>query len=361
MKKVGKVAAVMMTSMLVLSACNTTNLKLEKTANRTAQTNVSSNHDNMANMGNMKHGKYVNENTILPTQKNINEKATPVKIERIGEHEVNVTMTSTVTDVQVAPDVLYKAWTYNGQAPGPVVIVNKGDTIHFTLENHDPTVMHSMDFHAVHTSPTKNFADVKTNDKGTFTYKASDVGVFMYHCGTAPVMMHIANGMVGTIIVKDHAHPYPNKVDKEYVVINNEWFDSGNSEDMKQGNPSHYTMSVRELANGKFGDTPFVAKVGDKVRLYFENVGMSQPVSFHVVGTVFDDVYLDGNPYNHLKGMQSVMIPASGGAVVEFTVVDEGTYSVLSHQFDQAMKGSLAKLIVTKDGKLPAQPAAAKH
>jgi len=78
------------------------------------------------------------------------------------------------------------------------------------------------------------------------------------------------------------------------------------------------------------------------------NAGPNQVSSFHVVGTVFDDVYLDGNPNNHLKGMQTVMLPASGGAVVEFTVKEAGTYSIVTHQFNHAQKGAVALLEVTE-------------
>jgi nitrite reductase (NO-forming) len=92
---------------------------------------------------------------------------------------------------------MYKAWTFNGEAPGPLVVVNQGDTINFKLINIDPAIPHSIDLHAVHTAPSKNFADIMPNEDGTFTYPSNFSGVFMYHCGTDPILSHIANGMHG--------------------------------------------------------------------------------------------------------------------------------------------------------------------
>lgn len=297
--------------------------------------------------------------TFAPHE-HINQKPTPLIIKRIGEHKVKVEMTAQITDIEIDKDYKYKAWTFNGEAPGPLVVVNEGDTIEFTLKNHDPAVPHSMDFHAVHASPSQDFINVMPNKEGTFTYDATNAGVFMYHCGTAPVLQHIANGMHGMIIVKPTAgYPTDSQVDREYTIIQNEWYKYNDTEDMKNGNPSQVVFSTKALKEGEpntNGDTfslkekPLLAKVGDKVRLYVANMGPNKTSSFHVVGTVFDDVYIDGNPYNHFKGMQTVMLPASGGAVVEFTVVKEGNYAIVTHQFNDASKGAVATLKVTKDG-----------
>src|SRR5690606_13077329 len=129
-----------------------------------------------------------------------------------------------------------KAWTFNGQAPGPLVVVNEGDTIHFTLKNMDPEVPHSMDFHAVHAAPNKAFADVEPMGEGTFVYKTENPGVFMYHCGTDPMLLHVANGMHGVIIVKPKdGYPTDEEVDLEFVVIQNEWYKYNDMDDMLNG------------------------------------------------------------------------------------------------------------------------------
>jgi nitrite reductase (NO-forming) len=333
-----KIAALIVTSIMALSACNISNTPIEKSVQ--AKINTTTN--------------------VIAPHENLNQKPTPLKVERVGEHDVNVEMTAQITDIEIAKGEKYKAWTFNGEAPGPVVVVNQGDTIDFTLKNMDPAIPHSMDFHAVHTAPSKNFVDVMPDKSGSFSYKADNPGVFMYHCGTKPVLAHIANGMHGMIIVKPaNGYPTDSQVDREYVVIQNEWYKYNDMENMTNENAKYVVFSTKALkdgdmnTNGSVGalvDQPLLAKTGDHVRFYVLNVGPNKVSSFHVVGTLFDDVYLDGNPENTLKGMQTVMLPASGGAVVEFTVNEEGSYPIVTHQFNDATKGAGAVLKVTKDG-----------
>ncbi|MBE4908358.1 multicopper oxidase domain-containing protein [Bacillus luteolus] len=333
-----------LSSMVILAGCNS------------SATDESSKKD-----GVVEAATSTNEVEVIAPHKDLNQEPIPVKIERIGENEVNVEMTSQITDIEISPDYNYKAWTFNGEAPGPVVVVKEGDMINFTLKNMDPAIPHSMDFHAVHAAPSKGFANVEPDETGTFRYPANKPGVFMYHCGTAPVLSHIANGMHGTIIVmpKD-GYPNDAEIDREFVLIQNEWYKYNDINDFMNGEPSQVVFSAKALKEGDRntnGDTfslknePLLAKVGDRIRIYVNNVGPNEVSSFHVVGTVFDDVYIDGNPYNHMQGLQTVMLPASGGAVVEFTVTEVGNYPIVTHQFNHAQKGAVAMLKVTEDGK----------
>jgi nitrite reductase (NO-forming) len=340
MKKFLKFASVIVTYVMVLSACNSANSSNDQQSSNVAKAKTSS-------------------QVIIP-HKNLNQKPIPLNIERVGKHEVNIDMTAQITDIEITKGNMYKAWTFNGEAPGPVIVVNEGDTIHFTLKNMDPAIPHSMDFHAVHASPSQDFIDIMPNESGSFTYPANNPGVFMYHCGTKPVLAHIANGMHGTIIVKPkNGYPTDTEIDREFVIVQNEWYKYNDLEDFTNGVPSQVVFSAKALkegdinTNGMVGalvDTPLLAKVGDKVRIYINNVGPNEVSSFHVVGTVFDHVYMDGNPFNLMKGLQTVMLPASGGAVVEFTVTKEGSYPIVTHQFNHATKGAVGILKVTKDG-----------
>ncbi|PAE44543.1 multicopper oxidase domain-containing protein [Bacillus sp. 7884-1] len=335
-----KFASVIVTSVMVLSACNSAKVSLDTQSAKVAKANTAS--------------------QVIEPHKNLNQKPIPVNIERVGEHEVNIDMTAQITDIEISKGNLYKAWTFNGEAPGPVIVVNEGDTINFTLKNMDPSIPHSMDFHAVHASPSQDFIDIMPNESGSFTYPANNPGVFMYHCGTKPVLAHIANGMHGTIIVKPKdGYPTDSEIDREFVIVQNEWYKYNDLEDFTNGVPSNVVFSAKALkegdlnTNGTVGalvDTPLLAKVGDKVRIYINNVGPNEVSSFHVVGTVFDNVYIDGNPFNLMKGLQTVMLPASGGAVVEFTVTKEGSYPIVTHQFTHVTKGAVGILKVTKDG-----------
>lgn len=296
--------------------------------------------------------------TVFPPHEDLNEKPTPLKVNRTGDHQVAIEMTAQITEIEIDKGKIYKAWTFNGEVPGPLVVVNQGDTITFTLKNQDPAIPHSMDFHAVHASPSEKFIDVMPNETGTFTYTASSPGVFMYHCGTKPVLSHIANGMHGMIIVKPTTgYPSDTEIDREFALIQNEWYQYNDLDDMTNHESQHVVFSAKALNTGDINtngttfalkDTPLEAKVGEKIRIYFTNMGPNETSSFHVVGSLFDDVYIDGNPANHMQGLQTVLIPASGGAVVEFTVKEAGNYTIVTHQFNQVEKGAAAILIVTE-------------
>jgi nitrite reductase (NO-forming) len=261
---------------------------------------------------------------------------------------VNIEMTAQVTDVEISTGVFYNAWTYNGLAPGPVLRVKEGDMLNFTLKNIDPYIPHSMDFHAVHAAPSVKFIDVMPNEEGTFSYPANTPGVFMYHCGTKPVLAHIANGMYGVIIVEPKdGYPTDEDIDREYTLVQSEWYTEGDFNAFLNDEPEYVVFNGNDFS---LKEEPLLAKVGDKVRFYVNNVGPNEMSSFHIVGTVMDNVYVDGNPKNRLYGLQTILLPASGGAVVEITVTEEGDYPIVTHQFDHATKGAVAILRVTKDG-----------
>ncbi|MBC8081307.1 MAG: multicopper oxidase domain-containing protein [Gorillibacterium sp.] len=282
-----------------------------------------------------------------PVIEKINQPPIQPIIKREGS-VVTIEMTAQVTDVEISEGVTYNAWTFNGTVPGPVLHVKEGDTIHFTLKNMDPNLAHSMDFHAVHAAPSKKFVDIMPLEDGTFEYPASNPGVFMYHCGSAPVLAHIANGMYGMIIVEPkNGYPTDADIDREYTLVQSEWYTENDMDAFMNQEPEYVVFNGNDYS---LKDHPLLAKVGDKVRLYVNNVGPNEVSSFHVVGTLFDRVYIDGNPQNSLYGLQTVLLPASGGAVVELTVTEEGDYPIVTHQFNHATKGAVGILRVTSDG-----------
>ncbi|RKQ28444.1 multicopper oxidase domain-containing protein [Oceanobacillus halophilus] len=318
----------------VLAACNTETMEEEQSVN--AQADES-------------------KTEVIAPHQDLNQEPVAPEIKRDGK-DVYIKMTAQITDIEIEDDYSYKAWTFNGEAPGPVLVVNEGDTIHFTLENQDPSIPHSVDFHAVHTAPDTGFADVAPNEVGTFVYKASSPGVFMYHCGTDPVLSHIANGMHGVIIVQpEDGYPTDHEINEEYVIIQNEWYKYNDINDMTNEEPSQVVFSTKALHEGQPNtdgtvgaliNEPLHAKAGDKVRLYVANMGPNEQSSFHVIGTIFEDVYIDGHPANHNQGMQTVGLPASGGAIVEFTLKKSGDYKFVTHQFNHVQKGAAGKIVV---------------
>jgi FtsP/CotA-like multicopper oxidase with cupredoxin domain len=134
----------------------------------------------------------------------------------------NVNLVLKDVTVQIAPGVRYSAWAWAGGAPGPVIHVRQGQLVHITLTNRG-AIPHSVDFHAARVAPDKAFRDVMPGESVSYTFRANDPGVFMYHCGTKPVLMHIANGMYGAVVVEPKPGVLP-KPDRNYVLVASEWY-----------------------------------------------------------------------------------------------------------------------------------------
>lgn len=283
----------------------------------------------------------------------VNQPPTAPVVQRKG-NEVNIEMTAQVTNIEISKGVTYNAWTFNGTVPGPVLRVKEGDTLHFTLKNVDPNMPHSLDLHAVHAAPNKKFIDVMPGKEGTFTFSADTPGVFMYHCGTKPVLLHLANGMYGMIIVEPkNGYPTDKEINREYTIVQSEWYKENDYQSFLDSPPQFVVFNGNDYS---LTDQPLIAKVGDKIRMYVNNAGPNEVSSFHIVGTIMDIVYVDGNPKNILYGLQTVMLPASGGAVVEFQLTEEGDYPFVTHQFNHASKGAVGVIRATKDGLDTGQP-----
>jgi nitrite reductase (NO-forming) len=86
---------------------------------------------------------------------------------------------------------------------------------------------------------------------------------------------------------------------------------------------------------------PLAAKPGEKVRLFVLNVGPSKTSSFHVVGTIFDRVWMEGNPDNQFRGMQTVLLGSSNSAIVEMIIPEAGKYIMVDHHFANASSGAI--------------------
>ncbi len=264
---------------------------------------------------------------------------------------VKVHLTLKDVTIEIAPGVKYAAWGFEGGAPGPVIHVRQGQTVEMTLTN-GGAIPHSIDFHAARIAPDKAFIDVASGESFTFRFKAGDPGVFMYHCGTKPVLMHIANGMYGAIVV-DPATPLP-KVEREYVLVASEWYltSDGLTEPANGDLAKARTVSPDWTTfNGyaaQYVTHPLTADPGDTVRFYVVDAGPSLTTAFHVVGTIFDKAYIDGdmNPEHALEGVQTVDVPAGGGGVFEVTINEPGLYPVVSHSFASVDLGQVGILKV---------------
>jgi len=254
--------------------------------------------------------------------------------------------------VEVAPGVKFSARAWAGGAPGPVIHVRQGQLGEVTLTNKG-AIPHSVNFHAARVAPNIAFGDVMPGKSVSYTFRANDAGVFMYHCGTKPVLMHIANGMYGAIVVDPKPGVLP-KADRQYVLVASEWYLS--SDGLKAAaqfsmEKAHSRMPDWMTFNGYAGQYvkhPLTAKPGELVRFWVVDAGPSIDTDFHIVGTVFNTAYPFGdmNPRDALHGVQTVTVPAGGGAAFDVKIDKPGLYPFVSHAFAAVDQGQVGLLKV---------------
>ena len=249
--------------------------------------------------------------------------------------------------VRISDDTVVAAWTFEGDIPGPIVHCRVGDTVEFTLTN-DALVPHSMDFHAAQIDPKAAFRSVTKGQSVTFTFKPKWAGAFMYHCGTAPVLMHIGSGMYGAIIVSPR-EPLPPA--KEFVLVQSEFYlaDAANGVRASDYQKMLTTMPDFVVFNGRpnqYIQEPIRVKVGDRVRFWLVSAGPSHPCLFLVVGEQFDTVYLGAPPGTPIRGVQTFAVPAGGGMCFELVCDVAGEFPFVNHGFGHGQKGAIGFLVV---------------
>ena len=277
--------------------------------------------------------------------------------------------------IEIAPGVKYSAWTFGDQVPGPTIRARVGDRIKFSMTNRsdEPVpgvrltaapMMHSMDFHAAMVSPQDKYRSIAPGQTIEFEFTLNYPGVFMYHCGTPMILEHIASGMYGAVVVEPRAG-YPTRADREYVVVQSEFYAKPDPAKTKVDGAPLYVLDGDRLRAAQPTHTvfngvhngmvkaPLAAKAGDRVRLFVLNVGPSKTSSFHVVGTIFDRVWFEGNPDNQFRGMQTVLLGSSNSAIVEFVVPEDGSYIMVDHHFANASQGAIG--LISTSAKPPTQ------
>ncbi|MBJ6118222.1 nitrite reductase, copper-containing [Pontibacter sp. BT310] len=272
------------------------------------------------------------------------------------KHAAKVVVKLEVTEVvkKMADGVNYTFWTFGGSVPGKFIRIRQNDEVEFHLMNHpDSKNPHNIDLHAV-SGPGGGAASTFTapGQETVFSFKALNPGLYVYHCATAPVGMHIANGMYGLILVEPEAG-LP-KVDKEYYVMQGDFYTKGDFGvpglqpfDMQKAldeNPSYvvFNGSVGALT----GDNALTAKVGENIRLFVGNGGPNLISSFHVIGEIFDKVYAEGGSTIN-ENIQTTLVPAGGAAITEFKADVPGNYVLVDHSIFRAFnKGALGMLKV---------------
>ncbi|MEO8159776.1 MAG: copper-containing nitrite reductase [Arenimonas sp.] len=253
---------------------------------------------------------------------------------------------------EISEGVTYTFWTFGGTIPGSFIRIRQGDTVEFHLTNHPSSKMpHNIDLHGV-TGPGGGASSTFTapGHGSKFTFKALNAGLFVYHCATAPVGMHVANGMYGMILVEPPGG-LP-KVDREYYVMQGDFYTAGRYRekghqafDMEKAIAEQPTYVLFNGAEGALtGDNALKAKVGETVRLYIGNGGPNLISSFHVIGEIFDKVWFEGGT-RYQENVQTTLIPAGGAAMGQFHIEVPGTYLLVDHALFRAFnKGALAML-----------------
>jgi nitrite reductase (NO-forming) len=260
----------------------------------------------------------------------------------------DITVTAKDATLYVAKDVAMSAWTFDGTIPGSMLRVVEGDTVNFTLAI-DPAarIGHSLDFHSAKTPPEVNYKTINPGETLSWSFTPKYPGTFMYHCGTPPALMHIGAGMYGAMIVDPKGGWSPAQ---ELAIVQSEIFLKDDGSGVFQpdytkmvGNGTMDYCVFNGYAN-QYVENPINVEVKAPIRMFVVNAGPNVWSSFHVVGTIFDTVYVNGNPANKLVGLQSISIGPGDGAVVEFTLDEPGSYPFVNHAFGHASHGAVGIL-----------------
>jgi len=279
----------------------------------------------------------------------------PPALDRDYPARVKVELKTVEKVMTMADGVEYNFWTFGGQVPGNFIRVREGDQIDFNLSNHPSSKMpHNIDLHAV-TGPgggaTSSFT--APGHTSSFSFKALNPGLFVYHCATAPVGMHIANGMYGLIFVEPKEGL--SKVDREYYVMQGDFYTKGDYGEAGL-QPFDMQKAIDEdadyvLFNGAVGaltgDNALTANVGETVRLFVGNGGPNLSSSFHVIGEIFDRAYVEGGSLLN-ENVQTTIVPPGGATITEFKTESAGNFILVDHAIFRAFnKGALGMLKVS--------------
>ena len=261
-------------------------------------------------------------------------------------HDVTLTIEEKL--MTVAKGYQVAVWTFNGTVPGPALRVKQGDTVRVHLVNPATSKLpHSVDFHASQVAWNDEMTSIDPGQEKIYEWRADYAGVWMYHCGTAPALHHIANGMFGAVIVEPTGGFEP--VDHEFLLVQNDWYFGGQGQitDLSKaaaGAPSPDWVTFNGVA-AQYVDSPIQIGTGKRVRVFVLDAGPNIDSSFHVVGTIFDKVVKEGVVMTAADpghwGAQAVDLAPAQGAVIEFAAAEDGLYPIVTHAFNFPGRGAL--------------------
>ena len=257
------------------------------------------------------------------------------------EHELTIVAAETV--LEVAPGVTQEMWTFNGTYPGPILRGKIGDIFTITVRN-EGRLGHSIDFHASKVAWDDEMRTLQPGEELVYQFEAEYSGIFMYHCGTAPTLHHIGNGMFGAVIIDPPDLP---PVDHEFVVVQSEIYTGpeGEAGDLVKMTRDDWDAVVFNGYVNQYKFAPIRVEVDERVRVWVIDNGPSENSSFHIVGTIYDTTYKEGayllQPDESRGGSQALDLQPAQGGFVEFTLAEPGLYPMVTHKFSNVGKGAL--------------------
>lgn len=256
-------------------------------------------------------------------------------------HEI--ALEATEEQIEVAPGVTQLMWTFGGQVPGPTLRGKIGDTFRVTLTNQG-TMGHSIDFHASKVAWNDEMRTILPGESLVYEFTADHAGAFMYHCGTAPTLHHIGNGMFGAIIIDP---PELEPVEQEFVLIQSELYlgAEGQPGDLGKMIDGDFDAVVFNGYHNQYKHAPIRVDADKDYRVWVIDDGPSENSAFHIVGTIFDTVFKEGGyllqPDETSGGSQVLDLQPAQGGFVEFSFAEDGLYPFVTHKFSNAGKGAL--------------------
>lgn len=293
--------------------------------------------------------------------------------------EQRLTLEITEHNLEVAPGVTMAAMTFDGGVVGPVIRSQLGGRLTVDLVNNG-SMGHSLDLHAGRVSPDAVMRTISPGQSLEYTITTDYAGVWLYHCSTMPMTVHLAAGMLGALIVPPEGL---SAADREYVLVQSDHYlvpegadgwatpSASNPADdgacplcePAEGVAAHPVSPAKIAAerpdftvfNGhanQYVHEPLTAKVGERVRIWVLAAGPSRGISFHVVGGVFDTVFAEGEYLLRPDtatggGAQALHLGAAQGGFVELVFDEPGTYTAVNHVFADMERGARALIEVT--------------
>jgi nitrite reductase (NO-forming) len=260
-----------------------------------------------------------------------------------GSVEHKVTLHANEQVIEVAPGVTQQLFTFNGQVPGPILRGKIGDLFTVTLVN-DGQMGHSIDFHASKVAWNDEMRTIQPGESLVYQFRADYAGIFMYHCGTAPALDHIGNGMFGAVIIDP---PQLAPVDHEYVMVQSEYYlgPQGQPGDLAKMKAEQWDAVVFNGYVNQYQYAPIKVEKNQRIRVWVLDAGPSENSSFHIVGTIFDTVFKEGSyllqPDARHGGSQALDLQPAQGGFVEFSLAEDGLYPMVTHKFANVGKGAM--------------------